>query len=56
LSRPSESDLRNAGLTCNDLAAFIAETEPHATHDIGVLEEAANILSAFVEFPEGDDE
>lgn len=57
MNKPSESELEVAAAICNDLAAYIAVTEPHATTDIGNLQEAANVLHAFAEVGgEGSDD
>lgn len=50
VDKPSKEELENAMNTCLDYVAYLQETEPYATNSIMVLENAADELSAGVEF------
>ena len=47
MSKPSDSDIEKAIDVCEDLAAYIKETEPYARHDIATLEYVIETLSNF---------
>jgi len=44
MKRPEPDKLESARDICWDLADYIEETEPDATHEIAVLREAAEYL------------
>jgi len=47
MEKPGKHELWDAVDVCFNLAKYIKETEPHAVHDISVLEKAADILDTF---------